>query len=180
MKIKLLALALVGLFTINGAMAQEQGDMRASFGIALHPAAAIDTNNGEFKLGIGLTPAFEYVFADAMSANASYDYYFKTEEGGGSYAYSSFNIDYRYYFLTDDIQVYGLAGLGFVKVDLGSAGSGSDTGLNIGAGMNYPLSDMLGVNAQVKYNTKKLGNPFTGEEKANIAFNLGLVYMFGN
>lgn len=180
MKTKLLVLALVGLFTLNSAIAQEQGDMRASFGLAFNTVSKVDTNNGDFKMGLGITPAFEYVFVDAMSANASYDFYFKTEENGAEYKFSSFNIDYRYYFLTDDIQVYGLAGFGFLKVDYGAAGSASDTGLNLGVGMNYPLSDMLAANAQLKYNTKKVGNAFTGEEKAIIAINLGVVYMFGN
>ncbi|MEO9967779.1 MAG: outer membrane beta-barrel protein [Reichenbachiella sp.] len=177
MKTKLLVLALVGIFAFSSVQAQEQGDMRASIGLALGSIAGIDTNNGEFKMGLGITPGFEYVFVDAMSANASYDFYFKTEENGGEYKYSSFNIDYRYYFMTDDLQVYGLAGLGFVKVDLGAAGSASDTGLNLGLGAIYPIADAVGIHAQLKYNTKK-AQDFSGDEKANLAINIGATFMF--
>lgn len=182
MKTKLLALALVGLFSINGALAQEQGDMRGSLGLVLGTKAGI-SDDGEFKMGFGITPAFEYVFTDAMSANASYDFYFKSSVDGGSFTLSSFNIDYRYYFMTDDVQVYGLAGIGFMKgkfkQDGGGSISNSETGLNIGVGAIFPLSDMLGFNAQLKYQTPKFQD-ITGEEGSNIAINAGVVYTFGN
>lgn len=182
MKTKLLALALVGLFAFNGAMAQEQGDIRGSLGLVLGTKAGI-SDEGEFKLGFGLTPAVEYVFTDAMSANASYDLYFKSSVDGGSFTLGSFNIDYRYYFMTDDMQLYGLVGVGFMsgkfKQDGGGTISSSETGLNIGAGAIFPLSDMLGFNAQVKYQTPKFAD-ISGEEGSNIAINAGIVYTFGN
>ncbi|MEP2024083.1 outer membrane beta-barrel protein, partial [Reichenbachiella sp.] len=124
-----------------------------------------------------------YVFTDAMSANLSYDWYFKSSVDGGDFTLSSFNIDYRYYFMTGDTQVYGLAGIGFMKgkfeVDGGGSTSSTETGLNIGVGAIFPLSDALGINAQLKYQTPKFQN-FSGDESANIAINAGVVYTFGN
>lgn len=154
MKTKLLALALVGLFAINGAMAQEQGDMRAGLGLVLGTKAGFD--EGGEKLGIGLAPSFEYMITDVISGAVSYDWYFKSSVGSVDINVSYLNIDGRYYFMTDDVQVYGLAGLGIgmskVKVG-GDSESDSETGLNLGAGANFPLSDALGLNAEAKYQT---------------------------
>lgn len=180
MKTKLLALALVGLFAFSGAMAQEQGDMRGSIGLALGTKTAID-DNGNTKMGIGITPGFEYVFADAMSGSLSYDYYFKSDVTGASVRVSSFNIDYRYYFVTGDTQVYGLAGLALMSAKTEITGLGSvttsETGLNIGAGANFGLSDSMLINLQAKYQTPKFADA-SGSESSNIALNAGIVFAF--
>ncbi|SMD37870.1 Outer membrane protein beta-barrel domain-containing protein [Reichenbachiella faecimaris] len=170
MKTKLLALALVGLFAINGAMAQEQGDMRAGLGVVLGTKAGFD-EDGE-KLGFGLAPSFEYMITDAISGAVSYDWYFKSSVGGVDINISYLNIDGRYYFMTGDTQVYGLAGLGFgmSKVSAGGGSvSDSEAGLNIGAGAVFPMSDALGINAQAKYQTAGDGQ---------LAITAGVVYTF--
>lgn len=180
MKTKLLALALVALFAFSSAMAQDQGDMRGSIGLVIGTKTAID-DNGETKMGLGITPAFEYVFADAMSGNLSYDFYFKSDITGASVQISSFNIDYRYYFVTGDTQVYGLAGLALMKAKTEITGLGSvstsETGLNIGAGANFGLSDSMLLNVQAKYQTPKFADA-SGSENSNIALNAGVVFAF--
>lgn len=178
MKSKILLFAAAALFICSTSFAQEQGDMRAGIGVVLGTAAGFD--DGGHKMGVGITPSFEYVFADAMSGNVSYDFYFKSDLTGGSITYSSFNIDYRYYFMTDDMEVYGLAGLGFVGLKSEVTGAGSvnsnATGLNLGAGANFGLSDSMGINVQVKYCTAQ--SAIGTDEKANIAINGGLIFKF--
>ncbi|WP_456459341.1 outer membrane beta-barrel protein [Reichenbachiella sp.] len=169
MKTKLLALALVGLFSINSAIAQEQGDFRAGLGIVLGTKAGVD-DDGSSKMGFGLSPSIEYLITDVISGAASYDWYFKSDVGGTDVSISSFNIEGRYYFMTDDTQVYGVAGLGIVKAKIGDF-SDSETGLNIGAGANFPLSDVLGANAELKYQTAGDGQ---------LAIKAGVFYTFGN
>jgi opacity protein-like surface antigen len=77
---------------------------------------------------------------------------------------SSLDFDGKYYFLTDNVKLYGLAGLtiGFAKatatIDLGtgpetSSASESEFGVNFGAGADFYLSDSMYLNGQLKYNT---------------------------
>ncbi|MEO9804840.1 MAG: outer membrane beta-barrel protein [Reichenbachiella sp.] len=166
MKTKLLALALVSLFAVNGAMAQEQGDMRAGIGVVIGTKAGVDADGS--KAGFGLSPSFEYVFADAISGAVSYDWYFKSTVGGTDINIASFNIDGRYYFVTGDTQVYGLAGIGIIRNEIGPL-SDSETGLNIGAGATFGLSDSMGINGQIKYQT-----PGDGQ----LVIGAGVVFMF--
>lgn len=171
MKTKLFAMALVGLFTINGAMAQEQGDVRAGLGLVIGTKSGVDSD-GE-KAGVGISPSVEYIFTDAISGSASYDWYFKSSVGGTDISISSFNIDGRYYFVTGSTQVYGLVGVGFLKSKVEAGGvkiSDSDTGLNIGGGAIFGLSDTMGVNTQLKWQT-------AGKD-GQLAATVGLVYTF--
>ncbi|UXX79273.1 porin family protein [Reichenbachiella carrageenanivorans] len=173
MKTKLLALALVSLFAINGAMAQEQGEIRAGLGLVLGTKAGV-SDTGESKIGFGLSPSVEYLITDVISGNASYDFYFKSSVGGVDYKLSYLNIEGKYYFMTDDLQVYGLAGIGvgFAKAEAnGVSASTSETGLNIGGGVCLPLTDVLGFNGELKYQTAGDGQ---------LAIKAGVFYTFGN
>lgn len=173
MKTKLLALALVSLFAINGAMAQEQGEIRAGLGLTLGTKAGV-SDTGESKIGFGLSPSVEYLITDVISGNASYDFYFKSSVGGADFSFSYFNIEGKYYFMTDDLQVYGLAGLGIgmVKTKFGGVSdSDSEVGLNIGGGVNLPLTDVLSFNGELKYQTAGDGQ---------LAIKAGVFYTFGN
>ena len=72
---------------------------------------------------------------------------------------------------------YGLAGLSFASAkeefNIPGFGSGSGTtsktGLNIGAGVMYPLTDNMYLNGQVKYNT-----PIE-----QLVINAGIAFSFG-
>ncbi len=176
---KLFTVALIGLFAINGAVAQEKRNIRAGFGVVLGTNSGFDA--GGPKLGFGLSPSIEYFFTDVISANVAFDLYFKSkyvvENVSSINSTSSFNIDARYYFQTGDVQLYGLVGLGVVKVKIESKieskfdghqmpniipyNSISVSCLNIGCVWG------LGVNLQAKHQTS-----------GQLAFGGGLVYTF--
>lgn len=166
---KLFFATLLIFFFAMGVHAQEQGAIRINAGLALGTEAAVD-DDGSSALGLGINVGGEYFITDVITIAPSYTYFFKSEYGdanfGGSVRFGSFNIDGRYYFLMDGPQVYGLFGLSFASVnteatfDFGQQGgpqtissSGSETGINIGGGVVLPLSDGMGLNGQIIYNT---------------------------
>ncbi|MEM8569094.1 MAG: outer membrane beta-barrel protein [Bacteroidota bacterium] len=143
--------------------AQEQGLVRLNTGLAFGSEAGFDAS------GFGINVGGEYFFTDVISAAPSYTYFFEDSEDilgfENSVRLSSINLDGRYYFLTDDIQVYGLFGIAFLSingelqfVDLFGAVEtvefdDNETGVNFGGGIVYPLSDKVGLNGQLKYQT---------------------------
>lgn len=158
MKKILLTAALVAVFGF-AATAQEQGDIRLGAGLVLGTQTALDDDGSE-ALGFGINIGGEYLVTDIISVAPSYSYFFESEIAGGAFSvrYSSLNLDGRYYF--GDGMFYALAGLSFSSVTstveiLGVSVEGSDTetGLNIGGGIMYPISDSVFLNGQVKYNT---------------------------
>lgn len=172
---KLLLIAVVA-FIAMPALAQEQGDIRASAGIAFGSKSKIDDSGSGFGMGINI--GGEYLVSDQISVAPSYTFFFKSEQNDGfgstaSNQFSSFNLDGRYYFGDGDMQLYALAGLSFASNKIEQTGGGfaisgksSKTGLNLGAGLMYPMGDALFLNGQVKYNT-----PFEQLEiQAGVAF----------
>jgi len=111
-------------------------------------------NLGEIIPGLALVPNIDYWSdtIDYLSVNANVRYYFPT---GGS------------------VDLFGLGGLGFVrvKVDLGPLGSVSNTefGLNLGGGAEIPLSDNLKGVGMLVFNT----------EGSQIKIMGGVTYMLG-
>ncbi|MBB6610768.1 porin family protein [Pontibacter sp. Tf4] len=167
MKMKKLLLSLSLIFMAAGAtLAQEQGSIRIGAGLVYGTKAGIN-DEGDSKGGIGINIGGEYFFTDKISAAPSLTYFLKSESevttGFGTYKssvqFTSINIDGRYYFGEGDIAFYGLAGLSIASVkidsnsDFGGSGSASETGVNLGAGLIYPINDQLGLNGQIKYNT---------------------------
>ncbi|MEQ6166711.1 MULTISPECIES: porin family protein [unclassified Ekhidna] len=157
MKKLLFTVALVTLVAFT-TTAQDQGEMRIGGGLALGTKAAID--EGGSKAGIGINVGGEYFVTDIISIAPSFTYFFPSSvEFFGQELKSqasSLNIDGRYYFGDSDMQLYGLAGIGvgFASAEAnGEKASDSKVGLNIGGGLNYPLSDGMFLNGQIKYNT---------------------------
>lgn len=161
MKKFIYALSIFTLAGIVSANAQEQGAIRVNGGFVYGTEAGYDGG------GIGINLGGEYFVTDEISIAPSYDYFFKSEETFFGQTVSvqigSLNLDGRYYFMNEDIQVYGLAGLSFlsakVKVPNGFGAGGTttvtdnETGLNIGGGVVFPLSDGISINGQLKYQT---------------------------
>ncbi|WP_436517422.1 outer membrane beta-barrel protein [Ekhidna sp. To15] len=171
---KFTILSLFAAFVLFGfsANAQEQGDIRVGAGLAIGTKAGAEANGNtvDSKLGIGINLGAEYLVTDAISIAPSYTFFFKNSVGGADYSSSSLNIDARYYF--GESGVYGLAGFasGTAKVEGGGFSlSTSEGGLNIGAGIMYPLSDNLFANGQVKYTT-----PGDGQ----LVINAGVAFAF--
>ena len=115
--------------------------------------AALDLDLNEF----GVEARGQYGFNDTWRGAADFILFFP---GEGVNAFS-INANAHYIFVNnpDALSVYGLAGLNFtrVSVDLGPLGglvpgniSATDTGLNVGGGVNIPLGGRTGF-AEVKY-----------------------------
>lgn len=158
MKTKLLALAIIGLFAINNANAQSQGDIRVNAGLI----NLFSPYGGDYRVGFGF--GGEYLITDVISIAPSY--YLTNKD---SNKLNMFSIDGRYYLMTDATQVYGVAGISFISGD----GGFSETGLAIGAGALFGISDNLGVNAELKYQFNKPFNDALG-----LQANIGLAYKF--
>ncbi len=172
-KLQLILAAL--LFVTISANAQEKGAFRAQVGGLIGTATAIQ-DDGDFGIGLGINLGAEYFVSDAVSIAPGYDLFFESSvDVGGtelSSNFSSINVDGRYYFGSSDVEIYGLVGVSFASstttVPLFGEVSANDTGLNIGAGVNFPMSDNVFLNGQVKYNT-----PIE-----TIAIGVGLAFQF--
>ena len=161
---------LITVFTIcafAAAVNAQQGKIRVGAGLAAGTEAAIDDDGSE-QIGFGINIGGEYFITDAISVAPSYTFFFESEVDvlgfESSIRLNSLNIDGRYYFLQDNIEVYGLAGLSFASVNTTTTidlfgqpttveADGNETGLNIGGGVVLPLGDSFGLNGQIKYNT---------------------------
>ncbi len=163
---KFTILSLFAAFVLFGlsANAQEQGDIRVGAGLAYGTKAGIDASGSKGALGINF--GAEYLITDAISIAPSYTIFFKSEVDLGAFGTAEFapkalNIDARYYFTENGL--YGLVGF----TSIGDAST--ESGLNIGAGIMYPLSDNLFANGQVKYQT-----PGDGQ----LVINAGVAFAF--
>ncbi|WP_370089782.1 outer membrane beta-barrel protein [Ekhidna sp.] len=159
MKKVLLTATLVAIFGF-AATAQEAGDMsiNAGMGIATGPFGGDDSFTG---FGGG----FEYVFADAMSGTA--EYYSYAKDG---FSVGVIGIDYKYYFATDAFKAYGKLGFSSVSPEIGDSASG----INLGVGGIYGISDQIGIGAGLDYNLAK-GDY---QDPMGVIIKFGLSYSF--
>ena len=171
MKKYYLTATLVAIFAFTS-NAQEQGDIRIGAGLAIgtKAKAGVDAT----KLGFGINLGAEYLFTDVISLAPSYTFFFKSNVAGLEASPSAINIDARYYF--GESGLYGLAGFSYVKTKTEGSFFGTpisdsvkEGGLNIGAGIMYPISDNLFANGQVKYQT-----PGEGQ----LVINAGIAFAF--
>lgn len=139
--------------------AQEVGTIRLGAGLVYGSKAGIN-DDLEAAGGVGINIGGEYFFTSNISAAPSFTYFFPSsanfEAFGQKYTMkmkvSSLNLDGRYYFNAGGMDLYGLAGLSVAFA--GAEGESSNkTGVNLGGGVVYPLSDNLNFNGQIKYNT---------------------------
>lgn len=155
----------------------QEGLWRINAGLAFGSDAGYDGGN------LGINAGAEYFILDEVSASPSFTYYFKSTEDIGSVEYSvqliTFNIDGRYYFYNEDFQAYGIAGIVIASANYDVEGvpsaaiydDDSEAGLNIGAGIIYPISDKIGLNGQIKYQT-----PYSGQLVLNAGVAININY----
>lgn len=158
MKTKILLVALIGLFAFNVSNAQSQGDIRVNAGLI----DLFSPYGGDNRIGFGV--GGEYLITDVISVAPSI--YFTNKD---SNKLNIFSVDGRYYLMTDATQVYGVAGISFINGD----GGFSETGLALGAGAIFGVSDNFGINAELKY---QLNKPFN--DALGMQANVGVVYTF--
>lgn len=166
-KIIVLSIVLVAFIGQSMVLAQEQGQIRAGVGLALGTESAIDETTFEPKLGFGITVGGDYFVTDAISIAPSYSFFFKSKVDLGSgqeisIKASSFDVDGKYYFVTNGVNIYGFAGISFAFaklesiIDLGFGPvpfsiSENQVGVNLGAGLDYYLGEKVYLNGQAKY-----------------------------
>jgi opacity protein-like surface antigen len=143
---------------------QEKSKFRVGAGLVFGSEAGIG------KGGAGINIGGEYFFTENVSAAPSFTYFFKSKEEysngynqvASTVQYNSINLDGRYYFHEmNNFTFYGLAGISIVSVKAAveydgrstSGAADSEMGLNLGAGLIYPLNETFSLNGQVKYNT---------------------------
>ncbi len=177
---KIITLLVLGyLFLISAqSIAQEIGQIRVGASLAMGTNAA--TNDaGDSKLGMGINIGGDYFIIDNLSFSPNYSSFFESPYSktfgsptGFGVKYflriSSLNIDGKYYFFKERVNLYGLLGLSFTREETQASyinvpntidvlpipdDVNNKTGINIGAGVDYFLSDKLYLNGQVKYNT---------------------------
>ncbi len=159
MKKVLLTATLVAILGFT-ASAQESGDMMINAGVGIS-TGSFGADEGDTGFGAG----FEYVFADAMSGGVEYMSY-----SGDGFTFSAIGIDYKYYFMTEDFKAYGKAGLSLLGGDVEST-----TGINLGVGGIYGISDQFGIGAGIDYNLSK---PDGAQDPFGLIIRAGLSYMF--
>ena len=154
-------------------------------------AAGINLSYGTEHKALGIGVKGQYGITDAIRAEASFDYFLKKD----GLSMWDINLNVHYLFpLTDKLKVYPLAGLTFtnwkyeetieIEVDpmfaqylteddltIGSvSGSESKFGVNLGAGLQYDLTEKLALNVEAKYQ-------FVSDFD-QIIFSLGVAYKF--
>jgi len=186
----LVALATIFCLSVH---AQEKGKLALSGSLAYGTKASID-DNVETAGGAGINLGLEYFVTDRISIAPSYTLFFGTTVESSDPVFnasstldwnlSGINLDGRYYFLTEELNVYGLFGIGIVAASFESEStvqgqtevfedSDSETGINIGAGLLLPLTEMIGIGAQVKYNTVEIN-----EDGGQLVISAGLNLRF--
>ncbi|WP_158838018.1 hypothetical protein [Polaribacter sp. L3A8] len=137
----IISLALLGLRSIS---AQEMGGF-SGFAGATYPLSS--------ESYVGINVGFEYLFTDVIAAAPSLSYYFI--EGVTS---AILNIDGRYYFRGYKKLIYfGLAGISLSSYKIHDGLTLNDTGISIGGGLIYGVSENLGLIAQLKYGSVNSG-----------------------
>ncbi len=102
---------------------------------------------------IGFGANYGYEFAQNVRGVAQFDYFLKKDEV--SYWNGNVNVEYLFH-LSDVVTVYPLAGLN-VWGSSWDGGSDSKMGLNIGAGVEVPLSSSVAFKAEYSYKTQYNG-----------------------
>ncbi len=102
----------------------------------------------------------EFMINDNMGISPQLVFFFGKKEGGIKHSLWEINGNFNYYFMQDEVDLYGLAGLNFasykIKYDVPGFGSGStsdsEIGLNLGLGANFHVSnDKILPFAELKY-----------------------------
>jgi len=197
MKVKLISLALAGVFTVaTGAALAEDAYEGAWY---VHGGAGImntdgdlkaDDNNAAYHLRLGKEISQHWDVQLGLS-------YSKADEDsnrytGGDFKQTLFGVDALYMFSRDKFRPFLLAGLGAAhnKIDYDGSGnpSGSNTSFmaNVGAGFQYFFTDHFGMQADVRQVWSRaedgratlFGND-SKETIGNTYLNVGLVYNFG-
>ena|SRR5690625_3011587 len=123
---------IAGVQSSQAQLVTQEGDITAGAGLSY----------GTDIEEIGLTVQAYYAFTNEIRGGGSFTYYFT----GDNWNANEFNVDVHYLFRNEDgLILYGLGGLNFSTVSvsfMGQSNSETDTGLNIGGGVEYDLGSV--------------------------------------
>ena len=150
--------------------------LKLFFAMAIITIVALSTNqlkaqDSEFLVGGGVSYATEinsaaifakgiYQINDKWEGALGVNYFFPKGEGDFEIKWIGFDLDAHYIFsVKDNYNLYGLAGVNIMRVTIpgfdyavsSSSISSTDTGLNLGVGSRYQLSDSLIGLGEAKY-----------------------------
>ncbi|MDH5366147.1 MAG: porin family protein [Cyclobacteriaceae bacterium] len=164
----LLIIVFVAILNIPHSWAQTKGQIRVSGGLALGSKAALN-DKGVPTFGFGVNIGGDYFITDAIGVHPSYSYFLESTNtvsefgitNASSLKVSSINVDGKYYFLSNVVNVYGLVGLSIASSTetfepfggFSETVSATNVGGNVGVGADYTVIDKIFANAQVKFNT---------------------------
>ena len=136
---------------ISAASFAQQGKMT----VGIHGAYIIDSPH---NFGLGANIGYEFI--DNLRGVAEFDYYFKKD-------YVSFwevdaNVEYLFRLSGGKVALYPLIGLNVLGQSVGDTQTVSDSklGMNIGAGVEIPVSSSIALKAEYNYKTQGNGASF--------------------
>jgi len=156
---KLFIIALMAFVGMSAYAQAEKGDMAAGVNVSY------GTMDGYNNIGIG--GKFQYNLTDAIRIEPSANYFLKKD-------YLSMwdvNLNVQYLFnVAEKLTVYPLAGATMVGVKPEGGDGESEIGFNVGAGVEYQLTEKLGLNFDYKYQIVS--------DLDRSVFSLGVVFKF--
>jgi hypothetical protein len=100
----------------------------------------------DFK-GLFLDAGVQYALSKNLFGEFLFDFYLKPLGAGLDFTAYGFNLNGVYkYPLQDKLNLFGKAGVNFTTLS-GYGVSGTDFGINVGGGVEYNLSDTMGIRA---------------------------------
>ncbi len=174
-----MCMALVGLC----ASAQEKGDM--AVGLNLGVAPSLESGISVTNFGIGAK--FQYNVTNPLRLEADVDYWLKSK--GLDVFDVAANVHYLFN-VGSKLKVYPLVGIGYARIgggggdfdfdldDLTRASNDYDTGsasmskllVNVGLGVQFPVTGKVAVGAEIKYQYIK--------DFSRLPINVGVTYKF--
>ena len=142
---KIILVAVAALVSLS-AFAQQ-----GKLGAGVH-ATYITADPGLF----GVTAKVQYNVLDQIRPEASFTYCLKKDH----YTLWTADVNVHYLFDLGAVTVYPLAGVEYAhgKVDLQGFQAAKKWGVNLGCGVEYPLSESLALSAEAKYTLNKIYN----------------------
>jgi opacity protein-like surface antigen len=134
---------LICMTLISASSFAQQGRMD----VGIHGNYMLDSPN---NVGIGANLGYEIV--DNVRGVAEFNYFFKKDYV--SYWNLEANVEYLFRLAGNKVILYPLAGLDFLGTSVEHGGSTSKLGLNLGAGVEFPISGNFALKAEYNYKTQ--------------------------
>jgi len=164
--LKKVAIAIIALTMCLAAYAQKKGDMAAG----VHLALGIGSNSGVSYTNIGIGTKFLFNVIDPIRLEGSFTYFLEKD------FISMWDFSFNGHYLipiAEHLAIYPLVGMGLfgTKIDYGLGGiTDSNICVNLGAGIDYKLTDQFIFNAELK-------NKFVNNWN-RLIFSAGITYKF--